>query len=198
MPAVLSVVLGTACATTAPSVPKTPQIPTILPPTTVVRTPAMVDRAPPDECELIVPVEVLNQKLGREIGGETRGIVGVPEPTLGRTAKMDCYYGVGERQPLAAAPVVVGLATYADDATAKDRVTDSVDAERREGATVGETDVGKLKAAVVTTSTERLLLGSLGKTTFVVRIKTGFLPDDQSTPFLAAVAQQAMTPVEDA
>ncbi|MEV0680654.1 hypothetical protein AB0I60_29475 [Actinosynnema sp. NPDC050436] len=174
------------------------QIPTILAPTTVVRTPVMVDRELPDDCELIVPVEVVNAKIGREVQAEVRTIVGIPEPSLARTSKIDCYYDLAEKQPLAAAPLIIGLATYADEASAKERVAESIAAERAEGGSVAEVDVGKQKASLISTPGERLLLGSLGKTTFVARAKVGFVPDDKMSAVLSALAAQSMTPIEEA
>jgi hypothetical protein len=197
---VLAAVAVLACAAcsavqTPPAAP--PQIPTIVPPTSFSRVPQMTDRPLPDDCELIVPVEFLNRALGAELPGEPRTIIGIPEPSLGRTGKIDCYYGLAERQPLTAAPVVVGLATYADEPTAAGRVADSVAAERGDGASVTQLDVGKQKASLIGTKDERLLIGSLGKTTFVSRAKVGVVPEDKVGAFLAALAQQSMTPVED-
>ncbi|WP_228122363.1 hypothetical protein [Saccharothrix syringae] len=193
----LLAVVCSACSSEPPPPPVAPAIPTILPATTVTRAPQMVDRDLPDDCELIVPVDVLHARLGRELPGELKQVIGIPEPSIGRTAKIDCYYGV-ERQVLLTAPVVVGLAKYTDEATAANRVAESVDAERREGASVSQVDVGRQKASLVVTKDERLLVGSLGKTTFVSRAKAGVAPDEAVGAFLAAVAQQSMTPVEDA
>ncbi|WP_433263291.1 hypothetical protein ACQPZF_31805 [Actinosynnema sp. CS-041913] len=173
-----------------------PQIPTIVAPTSASRTPVMTDRELLDDCELILPVELVNQHLGRELQGELKHIIGVPEPSLGRTKKIDCYYEVPERQPLTAAPLIIGLATYVDEPTAKNRVADSVNAERQEGASVAEVDVGKQKGQLVSTNAERLVIGSLGKTTFVARAKTGFVPDDKMSAFLTTLAAQSMTPIE--
>ncbi|NUT52939.1 MAG: hypothetical protein HOV94_37475 [Saccharothrix sp.] len=194
--AAMAVLACAGCAAVTPGPVAQPQIPTILPPTTITRIPQMTDRPLPDDCELVVPVEVLHQRLGRELPGELKTIIGIPEPSLGRTGKIDCYYGVPERQPLTAAPVVIGLATYTDEPTASGRVAESLAAERQDGASVREVDVGKRKGSLVTTKDERLLMGWLGKTTFVARAKAGVLPDDAIGGFLAAVAQQSMTPVE--
>ncbi|MFD7654613.1 hypothetical protein ACFV4N_11615 [Actinosynnema sp. NPDC059797] len=190
-------VLCSACSSEPPPAAAPPQIPTILPPTTITRVPQMVDRELPTDCELIVPTEVLNTHLGHELPGALQQIIGIREPSIGRTAKIDCYYGVGEGRGIATAPVVVGLATYVDEPTAAGRVTESVDAERREGATSARVDVGRHEASLVTARDERLLIGSLGKTTFVARAKAGVVPDDRVGAFLAAVAQQAMTPLEE-
>lgn len=186
-----------ACSVEQPPPAPPPQIPKIVAPTSASRTPVMMDRPLPDDCELVVPVEVVNQRLGRELPGDPRLIIGIPEPALGRTGKIDCYYGLAQGQQLAAAPLVIGLSAYTDDATARGRVTDSVSAERQEGGAVSEVDVGKQKGSLVVTRDERLLLGSLGKTTFVVRLKPGVVPDDQVGPVLAALAAQSMTPPED-
>lgn len=196
--AAVVVLVCAACSTEKRPPAAAPQIPTILPPTTFTRAPQMTDRPLPDDCELILPVTSLHKFLGRELPGELRTIIGIPEPSLARTGKVDCYYGLGERQPLGAAPVVVGLATYADPAAAGTRVEESVAAEREDGASVTQLDVGKVKASLVSTKAERLLIGSLGKTTFVSRAKAGVVPDDQVGVFLAALAQQSMTPIEDA
>ncbi|MBP2338142.1 hypothetical protein [Saccharothrix coeruleofusca] len=195
----VGLVLGctVACSAEQAPPPPAPPIPKIVPPTSASRVPVMVDRPLPDDCELVVPVEVMNQRLGRELPGEPRLIIGIPEPALGRTGKIDCYYGLAQGQQLAAAPVVIGLSAYNDEATARGRVTDSVSAERQEGGAVSEVEVGKQKGSLVVTRDERLLLGSLGKTTFVVRVKAGVVPDDQVGPVLAALAAQSMTPTED-
>ncbi|XVS62852.1 hypothetical protein ACQPYE_32020 [Actinosynnema sp. CA-299493] len=187
---------GCAAVQTQPAAQ--PKIPTIVPPTSFSRVPQMTDRPLPDDCELVIPVELFNQKLGRELPGELKTIIGIPEPSLGRTGKIDCYYGVPEKQPIAAAPVIIGLATYADEAAAGTRVAESVAAEREDGATVREVDVGKKKGQFISSEDERLVLGSLGKTTYVARVKLGVLPDDAVAGVLAALAQQSMTPVEGA
>ncbi|GLZ29474.1 hypothetical protein Lesp02_16640 [Lentzea sp. NBRC 105346] len=171
-----------------------PQIPKITAPTTPSRTPVMVDRALPDDCELVVTAERMNQVLGQELPGEPKLIIGIPEPSVGKTAKIDCYYGIPPGKELQANAVVVGLSTYVDELTARERVTESLEAERQDGSSVTEIDVGKQKASMVSGKDQRLLLGSLGKTTFVVRARPGLLPDDKLPAVLATLAQQAMTP----
>ncbi|MBW4719918.1 hypothetical protein [Saccharothrix obliqua] len=193
--AVVAVVLG-GCASAPKPALQAPAIPTILTSTTVVRTPVMVDRDLPEDCELIVPVEVVGKHLGRAVPGQVTTIIGVPEPSIARTAKVDCYYDVGENQSFTAAPLIVGLAKYGDEASARERVSAGVEAEKQEGATAAEVDVGRQKGVLISTAGERLLVGVLGKTTFVARAKVGYAPDDRMTAFLTALAVQSMTPVE--
>ncbi|MGW6448736.1 hypothetical protein [Lentzea sp. NPDC055074] len=185
----------TACSTAVPQTQAPPpQIPKITPPTTPSRVPVMVDRALPDDCELVVPVEVMNAAIGQELPGEPRIIVGIKEPGIGRTGKIDCYYGIPEKKGLPDAKIVIGLSTYTDDLTARTRVNESVEAERGEGAKVTEVDVGKQKGTLVEGKDEQLLIGSLGKSTFVVRNRNNFIPKEKLIAILPVLAVQSMTP----
>ena len=197
------VMLGAAalsvCAACSTAVPQTqappPQIPKITPPTTPSRIPMMVDRPSlPDDCELVVPVEVMNATLGQELPGEPRIIVGIKEPAIGKTGKIDCYYGIPEKKDLAEAKIIIGLSTYVDELTARTRVGESVEAERAEGAKITEVDVGKQKGTLVEGKDEQLLIGSLGKSTFVVRNRNNFIPQARLMAVLPVLAQQCMTP----
>ncbi|HEX7306574.1 hypothetical protein [Lentzea sp.] len=181
---------GTGPQTQAPP----PQIPKITPPTTPSRVPLMVDRPLPDDCELVVPAEVMNATTGQEMPGEPRIIIGVKEPGIGKTGKVDCYYGIPEKKGLTEAKIVIGLSTYTDEATARTRVAESVEAERGEGAKITEVDVGKQKGTLVEGKDEQLLIGSLGKSTFVVRNRNNFIPADKLVAILPVLAQQSMTP----
>jgi hypothetical protein len=174
--------------------PPPPQIPRITPPTTPSKVPVMVDRPLPDDCELVVPVDVMNAALGQELPGEPRIIIGIKEPGIGRTGKIDCYYGIPPKQNLPAAKVVIGLSTYTDESTARTRVAESVEAERAGGAKITEVDVGKQKGTLIEGKDEQLLIGSLGKSTFVVRNRHNFIPKEKLAAILPVLAQQSMTP----
>jgi hypothetical protein len=171
-----------------------PQIPRITPPTTPSRVPLMVDRPLPDDCELVVPVEVMNATLGQELPGEPRIIIGIKEPSIGKTGKIDCYYGIPEKKNLPDAKIVIGLSTYTDELTARTRVTESIEAERADGAKITEVDVGKQKGTLIEGKDEQLLIGWLGKSTFVVRNRNNFLPQARLMAVLPVLAQQSMTP----
>ena len=181
-----------ACATPKRPAAPPPQIPTIVVPTSVTRTPVMADRPLPEGCDLIVPTEQVGQAIGQELPKPTE-IIGIPEPGIARTGKIDCYYGIPANKALADAIVVIGVSTYADDASAAQRITESVEAERREGAAVSDVEVGKQRGTLLTTPKELLLIGSLGKSTFVVRAKAGLLPDAQLATVLSGFAVQSMT-----
>ncbi|MET9627550.1 hypothetical protein ABZX92_08810 [Lentzea sp. NPDC006480] len=195
---VLGAVALTLCAACSGVAPQTqappPQIPKITPPTTPSRVPLMVDRPLPDDCELVVPVDVMNATVGQELPGEPRIIIGIKEPSIGKTGKIDCYYGIPEKKNLDDAKIVIGLSTYTDELTARTRVAESVEAERGGGAKITEVDVGKQKGTLIEGKDEQLLIGSLGKSTFVVRNRNNFLPQARLMAVLPVLAQQCMTP----
>lgn len=190
----LGVLVLAGCSSAPKAQAPPPQIPKITAPSSATRTPVMVDRALPDDCELVVTVEAMNAALGQELPGEPRLIIGIPEPGIGRTGKIDCYYGIPPGKALQAAAVVVGLSSYVDELTARTRVSESIEAERQDGASVKEVDVGKQKGSLVSGKDQRLLIGSLGKTTFVVRARAGLVADDKLPGVLATLAQTSMTP----
>ncbi|WP_434440713.1 hypothetical protein [Lentzea sp. E54] len=191
----VALTVSAACSTAEPQ-PQAPppQIPKITPSTSPSRVPVMVDRPLPDDCELVVPVDVMNATLGQELPGEPRIIIGIKEPAIGRTGKVDCYYGIPEKKNLPDAKIVIGLSTYTDDLTARTRVTEGVEAERQNGAKISEVDVGKQKGTLIEGKDEQILIGSLGKSTFVVRNRHNFIPKEKLVAVLPVLAQQAMTP----
>ncbi|KOV80780.1 hypothetical protein [Nocardia sp. NRRL S-836] len=191
-----AVALTAACSTTAPqSQAPPPQIPKITPQTSASRAAAMVDRPTlPDDCDLVVDADAMNAVLGQQLPGEPRIIIGVKEPGIGRTGKIDCYYGIPPKQELTAAKIVIGLSTYTDELTARTRVSESVEGERQNGAKITEVDVGKQKGTLIEGKDEQLVIGSLGKSTFVVRSWNNFVPQQNLTKILTTLAQQAMTP----
>src|SRR3954468_20481592 len=75
-----------ACATPKRPAAPPPQIPTIVVSTSVTRTPVMADRPLPEGCDMIVPVDQVNQALGRELPKPTE-IIGIPDPGIARTGK---------------------------------------------------------------------------------------------------------------
>jgi hypothetical protein len=87
----------------------------------------------PAGCDAMLPFTDLDQALGRPLFGETRYVVGVAQPSIGRTGRITCQFGLarGGKGP---APVEVGASTYEDATSATDRVAATV-ASLRAGAT---------------------------------------------------------------
>lgn len=96
-------------------------------------TPTPTPALPPG-CETLLPFTDLDRALGRPLFGETRAVEGVAQPSIGRTGRLTCYYGLA-KGGRGAAPVEVGVSTYRDADSATKRVTATVAAVRGEGAT---------------------------------------------------------------
>jgi hypothetical protein len=86
----------------------------------------------PAGCDDMLPFTDLDQALGRPLFGDTRLVVGVAEPSIGRTGRITCQYGLA-RGGRGAAPVEVGVSTYRDADSATKRVAATV-ASLRGGA----------------------------------------------------------------
>ncbi|WP_253778110.1 hypothetical protein [Goodfellowiella coeruleoviolacea] len=154
----------------------------------------MTDRPLSDDCADVADPEAVDEAVGQQLPGSATHIIGIPEPKIGRTAKLDCYFGIPDGQGLTEAAVLIGLATYADAATAQERYQISLDAERADGAAVTETKVGNQTGMLLSASGTQTLIGTLGKTSYLVTVKKGLVPDDRMTGVLVKLAQHALTP----
>jgi hypothetical protein len=130
--------------------------------------------------------------LNAAITGQTLPVVGVPEPKIGRTARLDCYYGVPDGQGVPAATVSIGLASYTDEGAARRRMTSTVESERDSGAKANEVQVGSDKG-ILLNGTKRILVAARGKHTVVVTVVKDLVPDEQAGALLATLADRALT-----
>ena len=96
-------------------------------------TPASTPQLPRG-CEGLLPFTDLDRALGRPLFGESRYVRGVAEPSIGRTGRVTCQYGLA-KNGRGAAPVEVGVSTYRDAESATRRVAATIAALRGAGAT---------------------------------------------------------------
>ena len=150
-------------------------------------------RPVPQTCADVATPEDVGTILGMLIMGEPQRVVGVPQANIGRTARLDCYYGARAGRPLSTATVWIGLATYTDPARAKQRLTNTVSDERDGGAQVNEVPVGP-GTGVLLRGTMWMLVAVRGRTTAVVTIKPGLVREDRAGAMLGQLADRALTP----
>ncbi len=91
----------------------------------------------PGGCDQMLPFTDLDQALGRPLFGQSRYVLGVAEPSIGRTGRVTCQFGLAAngRGP---ALLEVGVSTYKDADSAASRVAATV-AALRAGATSQKT-----------------------------------------------------------
>jgi len=169
-------------------VPEVPQFSTAAPPSGG----AAAGRPVPKTCGDVVPSEDIDTIVGT-VTGDARPVVGVPQPGIGRTARLDCYYGLSGNRPVSAATVWIGLATYTDRKHAQDRLTNTVSTERDAGSQINEVPVGGGDGVLMRGKTW-MLVATRGKTTVVVAVQRSLVREDRAGAILGQLADKALTP----
>ncbi|HEV8560247.1 MAG TPA: hypothetical protein VGR06_28260 [Actinophytocola sp.] len=147
----------------------------------------------PKTCGGLATLGEITEILNAAVTGQTLPIVGVPEPKIGRTARLDCYYGVPDGQPVTAAVVTIGLATYTDETAAQRRLASTIETEREAGAKSSQVPVGPGQG-VLLLGAKRMLVASRGRTTVVITVIPDLLPEDRAANALSHIAERALTP----
>ncbi len=184
---VLVLLVTAGCARTAPPA-ASPAVPLFS------TAPAAADQARtvPKTCGAIATLEDITRIFATFVDGQTLPIVGVPQDNIGRTARLDCYYGVPQGQAVAAAKVWIGLAGYVNEESARKRTTNTVADEREAGATVSEVPVGQ-ERGVLLRNDKWMLVANRGSTTVVVQVVAGLVRDDHAGALLGQLANFALT-----
>jgi hypothetical protein len=116
----------------------------------------------------------------------------VPRADIGRTARIDCYYGVPTGRPVAEAKVWIGLASYVNAESARKRLATTVADERTAGATAGDVEVGQDRGVLIRNA-NWTLVATRGRTTVVVQVIPVLVRDDLAGALLGHVADHALT-----
>jgi hypothetical protein len=187
---VVAVVLGVAACSSSPPPATRPSVPGF-----AAATASAVPEisAAPKDCGTVAEAADVDHVTGHQLNGAMVPVVGVPLPSIKRTARLDCYYGVPGGQPLTAAAVSIGIAGYADAATAARRVEETVTSARDSGSSTSATKVGADPATLLSDAKARELVFSHGVLTVLVTARNGVLPADKIGPSLVALAQRALT-----
>lgn len=185
---VLAALAVSGCSSGSPAA--APTVPGFTTPSASASAPG--ERPIPKSCGAILSMSEVSDILNAAITGQTLPVVGVPEPKIGRTARLDCYYGVPDGQGVAAATVSIGLASYTDAGAASRRMTSTVESERDSGAKATEVPVGSGKGMLLN-GTKRTLVAARGKNTVVVIVPKDLVPDEQAAALLSTLADRALT-----
>jgi hypothetical protein len=181
------------CSKPAPQVP----VPTF-PSTSSTKAPATstsAARTLPSDCGSVLPSQNVDLALGAPLVGRVRGVVGVPEPKINRLERVTCQYGLPDPPaPGAPPPLEVSVSRYADEASATERVADTVQSERNRGAAPTSVPVGPVTGTVLVTPDRRLLVASSGAVTVAITLAPG-LADDRVAEVLSNLGGQVITAV---
>jgi hypothetical protein len=124
----------------------------------------------PTGCELLLPFGDLDQALGRPLFGQSRFTKGVPQPSIGRTGRITCQYGLNA-QGRGTPYVEVGISDYTDAEAAQKRVQATIASARSEAATQGDVTVGGLPATLLGAGKVVTLVLARGSRTVAVTLQ---------------------------
>lgn len=156
--------------------------------------PARIVGTLPSGCGAIATAEEVADAIGQALPGSAKVVTGAADQTIGRTARIDCYYGLAEGQNLPDAPVRVGLASYSDAKAATTRVEKTIEEEREAGAKVSQVPVGPDKGTLLVGKTFATLVATYQATTVVVIAQLSLVPANQAPSMLGKIADRALSP----
>jgi len=176
-----------ACSS-APQPTAHPQVPTF----STRQTTSAAPVAPPKSCAAVAQAADVDQIVGHQLVGSANQVVGIPQANISRTGRLDCYYGIPAGQPVTAAVLSIGIASYTDAPTAQHRVTLTVNSARNSGTTTSDLKVGTEHAVLLAGAQAQELVLSHGNLTVLVRANNGVLTHATIGPQLVALAQRAL------
>lgn len=146
-------------------------------PTFSTAAPASGERAVPKTCGDVATPEEISTILTTLVTGPVTPVVGTPQESIGRTARLDCYYGGTG----ATAPVWIALASYTDERSATQRKEATIEEERATGAIVSAVRIDSGRG-VLLTGKRLVVVAQRERTTVVVSVaKTLVRPDFAGT-----------------
>lgn len=153
-----------------------------------------VERVVPDDCDSVATLDELTRIIGTFVAGPVYPVVGVPQDSIGRTARLDCYYGLSPGEAADAAEVWIGLTSYVNEESARKRLTATVADARQASGTVSVNDVavGGGRGVLVRNASWMLVAGR-GRITVVVRVLPVLVGEEQAGALLGQVADFALT-----
>ncbi|GAB3903760.1 hypothetical protein GCM10029964_096210 [Kibdelosporangium lantanae] len=153
---------------------------------------ARIVGALPTGCEAVATVEEVSNAVGKPVQG-VKLVSGSADTKIGRTARVDCFYGLGDKTDTTDAPVAVGLASYTDTQSAAKRVAATVEDEKQAGAKATDTKIGPDKGTLLIGRKTATLVATHQATTVVVVAQLSLVPETVATPTLTKIADRALS-----
>lgn len=188
-------VLVSGCSFASPQLasPPIPTFSTSTAPPPVTRG----NRPVPKTCAGVVSRQEVEIQVGKQLNGDSQEIVGVPEPGIGRTARLDCYYGIPDGKSRDDASVSVGIASYDNTQSALQRLAGSVQAQQSHGAKATDVMVGPDTGVLISGGDDKNMLTlvvSHGPTSVVINALVNLVPSSKIQKVLIKIADRALTP----
>lgn len=151
----------------------------------------------PASCDSVARLGDVDAVVGQQLTGSANQIVGIAEPSISRTGRLDCYYGIPPNQAVTTAVLSIGISGYDTPATAQHRVLETVNVAKDTGYVASDVRVGSQNAVLLAGPKQELVLSAANLTVLVVAIN-GVLPAGKTGPPLIALAAKALNAAQHA
>jgi hypothetical protein len=152
----------------------------------------------PASCDPVATEGDVNTILGHPLTGTSNGIKGIPEAAIGRTARLDCYYGIPPNQAAVAGVVSIGVGGYDNPADAAHRVLQTVNEARDTGYTSSSVQVNGQNAVLLAGQQNQEIVLSAGTITVLITAANSVVQAGKAGPPLIALAGKALTAAQHA
>jgi hypothetical protein len=170
-----------------------PKVPTFASSTTASTPAAPELTAVPKGCDQVAQAADVDKIVGHQLPGTMAPVVGVPEAAINRTARLDCYYGIPQGQPVTAAAIGIGIASYADPTSAQHGVQVTITSARDTGYATNDVQVAGQHAVLLAGPQNQELVLAHANLTVLISAVNGVLPVGKVGPPLMALAVRALT-----
>jgi hypothetical protein len=179
-----------ACTSQAANTQQQPKVPAFASP--APHTTSAAPAEPPKACSDIAAATDVDTVVGHQLPGSMSQVIGVPQPKIGRTGRLDCYYGIPAGKRETAGVLSIGIGSYTDESTAQHRTTLTVNNARNAGATTSAVRVGDEPAVLIAGPKTQELVLSRGNITFLISANNGVLTAGKIGPQLIQLGQRAL------
>lgn len=146
----------------------------------------------PASCTPVAAAGDVDKIIGHPLTGTSNLIKGIAEASIGRTGRLDCYYGIPPNQPVTAAVVSIGIAAYDSNADAAHRVLETVNQARDTGYTSSAVQVSGQNAVLLAGTRNQEVVLSAGMLTVLVAADNSVVPAGKAGPPLIQLAARAL------
>jgi hypothetical protein len=152
----------------------------------------------PASCDPIASESDVNTIIGHPLTGTSNMIKGIAEAAIGRTARLDCYYGIPPNQPATTGVVSIGIGSYDNAADAAHRVLETVNQARDTGYTSSNVQVNGQNAVLLAGQQNQEVVLSAGTITVLVTAANSVVQAGKAGPPLIQLAGKALTAAQKA
>lgn len=145
----------------------------------------------PESCADLLPAADVATVVAEPLPGDTTFVFADALPSIGRTARVTCGYGVGTgRGPGPAVEITVN--EYESKQAAADRIAVTLDAAAEAGTRVTEQRVGEYEGWILADRQDISIVVAAGSRTLVVTMKRGLVDRNAERVVLEQLAARAL------